>query len=91
MGKLFDICHECQQHNSELKPLEPPFLSTDDLRFLWLKYQVFFRNQKVFEPVATGEARDENLELDEPVQCRKKYKQQCLLSSKFSNSHYIGT
>ena len=41
MGKLFDICHECQQHNSELKPLEAIFLSiTDDLQFLWLKYQI---------------------------------------------------
>ena len=40
MDKIFDICHECQQHNSELKPLEAPFLSTDDLRFLWLKYQI---------------------------------------------------
>ena len=41
MGKLFDICHECQQHNSELKPLEATFLSTtDDLQFLWLKYQI---------------------------------------------------
>ena len=40
MDKLFDICHECQQHNSELKALEAPFLSTDDLRFLWLKYQI---------------------------------------------------
>ena len=41
MGKLFDICHECQQQNSELKPLEAPFLSTtDDLQFLWLKYQI---------------------------------------------------
>ena len=27
----------------------------------------------------------------EPVQCQKKYKQQSLLSSKVSNSHYIGT
>ena len=40
MDKLFDICHECQQHNSELKPLEAPFLSTDNPRFLWLKYQI---------------------------------------------------
>ena len=24
----------------ELKPLEAPFLSTDDPRFLWLKYQI---------------------------------------------------
>ena len=40
MDKLFNICHECQQHNSELKALEAPFLSTDDLRFLWLKYQI---------------------------------------------------
>ena len=40
MGKLFDICYECQQHNSELKPLEAPFSSTDDLSFLWLKYQI---------------------------------------------------
>ena len=40
MDKLFDIYHECQQHNSELRPLEAPFLSTDDPRFLWLKYQI---------------------------------------------------
>ena len=25
----------------ELKPLEAPFLPTDDPRFLWLKYQMF--------------------------------------------------
>ena len=24
----------------ELKPLEAPFLSTEDPRFLWLKYQI---------------------------------------------------
>ena len=24
----------------ELKPLQAPFLPTDDLRFLWLKYQI---------------------------------------------------
>ena len=41
MDKLFDICHQCQQYSSELKPLEAPFLSTtDDRRFLWLKYQI---------------------------------------------------
>ena len=40
MDKLFDISHECQQHNSELKPLEVPFLSTDDSWFLWQKYQI---------------------------------------------------
>ena len=40
MDKLFNICHECQQHNSKLKALEAPFLSTDDLRFLWIKYQI---------------------------------------------------
>ena len=41
MDKLFDISHECQQHNSELKPLEASFLSTDNPRFLLLKYQIF--------------------------------------------------
>ena len=41
MDKLFDICRECQQHNNELEPLEAPNLSTDDPRFLWLKYQIF--------------------------------------------------
>ena len=40
MDKIFNICHECQQQNSELKALEAPFLSTDDVRFLWLKYQI---------------------------------------------------
>ena len=40
MDKLFDISHECQQHNKELKQLEAPFLSTDDPQFLWLKYQI---------------------------------------------------
>ena len=40
MDKLFDICRECQQHNSELKPLEAPFSSNDDFSFLWLKYQI---------------------------------------------------
>ena len=40
MDKRFDICHEFQQYNRELKPLEAPFLSTDDPRFLWLKYQI---------------------------------------------------
>ena len=40
MDKLFDISHECQQHNSELKPLEAPFLSTDEPWFLWQKYQI---------------------------------------------------
>ena len=25
---------------SEMKPLEAPFLPTDDPRFLWLKYQI---------------------------------------------------
>ena len=41
MDKLFDICHECKQHHCELKPPEAPFLSTtDDPRFLWLKYEI---------------------------------------------------
>ena len=40
MDKLYDICHECQQQNSELKPLEAPFFSTDNPRVLWLKYQI---------------------------------------------------
>ena len=39
--KLFDICHGCQQHNSELKRLEARFLLTfDNPRFLCLKYQI---------------------------------------------------
>ena len=41
MDKLFNICRECQQHNNELEPLAAPNLSTDDPRFLWLKYQIF--------------------------------------------------
>ena len=40
MDKLFNTSHECQQYNSELKPPEARFSSTDDPRFLWLKYQV---------------------------------------------------
>ena len=62
MDKLFDICHECQQHNSELKPLEAPFLSTDDPRFLWLKYQIlmFFEDR-----LKTIEVRSEVYEKSE--------------------------
>ena len=40
MDKLFNTSHECQQYNSELKPPGARFSSTDDPRFLWLKYQV---------------------------------------------------
>ena len=32
----------------ELKPLEEPFLSTDDPRLLWLKYEILIYYYKVF-------------------------------------------
>ena len=50
MDKLFNISHECQQHImiSELKPLEAPFLTTDDPRFLWLKYQILIYFEDIF-------------------------------------------
>ena len=34
---------------SELKPLEPPFLSTDNPRFLWLKYQILIYFEDLLE------------------------------------------
>ena len=50
MDKLFNISHECQQHImiSELKPLEAPFLTTDDPRLLWLKYQILIYFEDIF-------------------------------------------
>ena len=50
MDKLFNISHECQQHImiSELKPPEAPFLTTDDPRFLWLKYQILIYFEDIF-------------------------------------------
>ena len=33
----------------ELKPLEASFLSTDNPRFLWLKYQMLMYFYKVFD------------------------------------------
>ena len=43
MDTFFDICHNVNSKTAltrELKPLEPPFLSTGDPRLLWLKYQI---------------------------------------------------
>ena len=37
----------------ELKPLEAPFLPTDDPRILWLKYQILI----YFEGLKTNEVR----------------------------------
>ena len=53
MDKLFNISHECQQHImiSELKPLEAPFLPTDDPLLLTLKHQILVYFEDWFKTI----------------------------------------
>ena len=44
MDKLFDICHECQHRNCEVKPLEALSLSTtDNPQFFCLNFNIKFQ------------------------------------------------
>ena len=64
----------------------------DKLPLYDFDYTNTFRKQKLFILIATGKARDENLESDRTSSISaKKHTKQFLLSSKVSGGHQIGT